>query len=57
MQVVGVIPVGIDSSFGEFEEGFIPPRDQTGESIVTVLVGSATSKIPERASRVERINN
>ena len=30
MQVVGVIPVGIDSSFGEFEEGCIPPRDPNG---------------------------
>ena len=28
-----------------------------GEFIVTVPVGSATSKIPDRASRVERINN
>ena len=57
MKVVGVIPVGIDSSFGEFEEGCIPPRDPNGESIVTIPVGSATSKIPERASRIERIIN
>ena len=27
MQVVGVIPVGINSSFGELEEWCIPPRD------------------------------
>ena len=27
MQVVGAIPVGINSSFGELEEWCIPPRD------------------------------
>ena len=31
MQVVGVISVGIDSCFGEFEKGSIPPRDPNGE--------------------------
>ena len=57
MQVVGVITVGIYSSFSELEEWCVPPRDPNRGSIVTVPVGSATSKIPERASRMERINN
>ena len=37
--------------------GACQPGTQTGEFIVTVPVGSATSKIPDRASRIERINN
>ena len=37
--------------------GACHPETQTEASIVTVPVGSATSKIPERASRMEQINN
>ena len=37
--------------------GAFHPDTQTGESIVTVPVGSATSKIPESASRLERISS
>ena len=36
--------------------GACHPETQTEASIVTVPVGPATSKIPERASRMERIN-
>ena len=37
--------------------GAYQPETQTREFVVTVPVGSATSKIPDRASRIERINN
>ena len=37
--------------------GACQPGTQTGEFMVTVPVGSVTSKIPDRASRVERIDN
>ena len=36
--------------------GACQPGTQTGEFMVTVLVGSATSKIQDRVSRIKRIN-
>ena len=39
------------------KSGACQPGTQTGEFMVTVPVGSATSKIPDRASRPERMNN
>ena len=57
MQVVGVIAVGVNSCLVSFRRGAFQPETQMGESIVTVPVGSATSKIPESASRIERINS
>ena len=48
--------VALIAALVSFRSGAFHPETQTGESIVTVPVGSATSKIPERASRMERIN-
>ena len=57
MQVVGIITIRGYSRFRQFKERRVPSGDLTGEVRVTVPVGSATLKIPESASRIERINN
>ena len=49
--------LGAIAALVSFRRGACHPWTQTGEVRVTVPEGSATSKIPESASRMERISN
>lgn len=53
MGVMSVIAIGVGHGFRQFNGGAYRPGTQADESNVTVLHGSATSNIPERASRKE----
>ena len=54
---MGIVTIGVNGGFGQLESGACQPGTQTREFMVTVPVRSATSKIPGKASRIERINN
>ena len=54
---MGIVTIGVNGGFGQLEEWRVPAGDPNGKFMVTVPVGSASSKIPDRASRIERINN
>lgn len=55
MKVVSIVPVGMDGRFVNFRG--MGPRDQAGESKVTIPEGWATLNIPKRASRIEFIKS
>ena len=49
--------LGVMAALVNLRSGVCHPGTQTGEVGVTAPVGSATSKLPESASRIERINS
>ena len=57
VQMVGIVTVWSLAALVSFKRRACHPGTQTGEVRVTVPDGSATSKIPERASRMERKNS